>query len=230
MIVGILRDGGSSPRMRGALGTDHPSFLTDGIIPADAGSTPLGQAGGLPCRDHPRGCGEHVSPVCRSLRHGGSSPRMRGAPADNARQDVSEGIIPADAGSTRTCSGPSRLIRDHPRGCGEHLPSGRTRAMMRGSSLRMRGALGQTAGPPKGYGIIPADAGSTLLRNLRLSGNTDHPRGCGEHNSNRISSIHFSGSSPRMRGARILINKGWPRLRIIPADAGSTHGSARGWC
>ena len=51
---------------------------------------------------------------------------------------------------------------DHPRVCGEHLPSRLSRRSTTGSSPRMRGARrgGASLHPPSG--IIPAYAGSTL--------------------------------------------------------------------
>ena len=54
---------------------------------------------------------------------------------------------------------------------------------------------------PTQEGIIPADAGSTAVQQIKLSTATDHPRGCGEHIRVRSTSIESMGSSPRMRGA-----------------------------
>ena len=52
-------DGGSSPRMRGALHHVVQRRSEHGIIPADAGSTIRDDDGGAYLKDHPRGCGEH---------------------------------------------------------------------------------------------------------------------------------------------------------------------------
>ena len=43
--------------------------------------------------------------------------------------------------------------------------------------------------------------------------------------------VPFDGSSPRMRGARVIVLIQWKPIRIIPADAGSTRGPlpARSW-
>ena len=64
--------------MRGTRHLYHPYYPHRGIIPADAGNT-LYQINldGLH-RDHPRGCGEHVTVLSRSAPIMGSSPRMRG--------------------------------------------------------------------------------------------------------------------------------------------------------
>ena len=53
--------------------------------------------------------------------------------------------------------------------------------------------------------------------------NTDHPRGCGEHNSLDSDYYDNVGSSPRMRGALNLWSVVALNARIIPADAGSTQ-------
>ena len=55
----------------------------------------------------------------------------------------------------------SRLVKDHPRGCGEHTAT--------------------YIDPEHPEGIIPADAGSTFASGGMSTAMTDHPRGCGEH-------------------------------------------------
>ena len=50
------------------------------------------------------------------------------------------------------------------------------------------------------YGIIPADAGNTLMTSLFDLTAQDHPRGCGEHEQLADRVIRGEGSSPRMRG------------------------------
>ena len=51
---------------------------------------------------------------------------------------------------------------DHPRGCGEHSTDGMPMVQVGGSSPRMRGALDPYRSSPTQWGIIPADAGSTV--------------------------------------------------------------------
>ena len=70
---------GSSPRMRGAQENLILFMTPEGIIPADAGSTSFLLRPLLPCKDHPRGCGEHMAALLKSTPMAGSSPRMRGA-------------------------------------------------------------------------------------------------------------------------------------------------------
>ena len=156
-------EGGSSPRMRGALQASEAGRRPDGIIPADAGST-------LPVmiirairEDHPRGCGEHSMESSITERNMGSSPRMRGAPDVLSRPGITHRIIPADAGSTGEPVLPSGRLGDHPRGCGEHDMDERGPVFIRGSSPRMRGAPASSWCVHGSIGIIPADAGSTYV-------------------------------------------------------------------
>ena len=73
------------------------------------------------------------------------------------------GIIPADAGSTVSVLMNWTVMKDHPRGCGEHCRPLVRSARYRGSSPRMRGALRRACPCCAIVGIIPADAGSTWV-------------------------------------------------------------------
>ena len=57
----VLKQKGSSPRMRGAQRMDARFSRASRIIPADAGSTLVCYFCNCLTRDHPRGCGEHSS-------------------------------------------------------------------------------------------------------------------------------------------------------------------------
>ena len=72
---------GSSPRMRGAPTVSGAQHHVRGIIPAYAGSTWFLLWHARCCEDHPRVCGEHRGRASSCGGAGGSSPRMRGAPA-----------------------------------------------------------------------------------------------------------------------------------------------------
>ena len=86
---------------------------------------------------------------------------MRGAPHDHPVPVARIGIIPADAGSTRSQPSASSPGGDHPRGCGEHPIWDNQLRTTLGSSPRMRGALKRLIDDVHVMGIIPADAGST---------------------------------------------------------------------
>ena len=72
------------------------------------------------------------------------------------------GIIPADAGSTVSVLMNWTVMKDHPRGCGEHEGGIPAKPLDCGSSPRMRGAHGNPHQKFIPLRIIPADAGSTL--------------------------------------------------------------------
>ena len=69
---------GSSPRVRGTLPPGRAQDQACGIIPACAGNTPATGTKALPCRDHPRVCGEHHGHTHAHDPLEGSSPRVRG--------------------------------------------------------------------------------------------------------------------------------------------------------
>ena len=111
---------GSSPRMRGAPTTVFEQVMKDRIIPAYAGSTEQMADTVNESRDHPRACGEHHPWLYEYTLRSGSSPRMRGAPANLGVLQPGDRIIPAYAGSTRRELGGVTIEGDHPRVCGEH--------------------------------------------------------------------------------------------------------------
>ena len=187
--------------MRGARRQHSECVSADGIIPADAGSTPYRRAVYRHSRDHPRGCGEHLFSLVIVPLQRGSSPRMRGAHAAMRIHIFRKRIIPADAGSTEIRLAWRFIGGDHPRGCGEHYIGGPMSRVRRGSSPRMRGAHDSDESAPQRGRIIPADAGSTWQKLHCCHLPWDHPRGCGEHRFGASSVSGVMGSSPRMRGA-----------------------------
>ena len=147
---------------------------------------------------------------------------MRGAPVIDECAGAGSGIIPAYAGSTGATRQSARTRRDHPRVCGEHMPSSRASAEMTGSSPRMRGARLADVLRRRLQGIIPAYAGSTPATPATACAASDHPRVCGEHSLAILSIVTALGSSPRMRGARPAVRLEVGAHGIIPAYAGST--------
>ncbi len=151
---------------------------------------------------------------------------MRGAPFVLWIQVIALGIIPAYAGSTWVSASTPICTRDHPRVCGEHPNHSRKLFAQSGSSPRMRGAPCEPHVAYAPHGIIPAYAGSTLLRQERKEAERDHPRVCGEHRQPMPQQVFGTGSSPRMRGARGSTYMTRILIGIIPAYAGSTQSQA----
>ena len=131
---------GSSPHVRGARLERDENPSGSGIIPACAGSTDRVGAAGSLVGDHPRMCGEHITPNPFANAVLGSSPHVRGALIQGIVLHCPLGIIPACAGSTASAATASDPRRDHPRMCGEHLVDGDRNRLGRGSSPHVRGA------------------------------------------------------------------------------------------
>ena len=217
---------GSSPLVRGAPQHARRQGDSRGIIPACAGST-VGITR-MPARlpDHPRLCGEHFERSRGPARGSGSSPLVRGAPGDTFHKQSHHGIIPACAGSTLEDSISQTSTRDHPRLCGEHGRGAASKTCPSGSSPLVRGALAPVYRRVRGRGIIPACAGSTDRHPHGGRAEKDHPRLCGEHDRQGTELLRGTGSSPLVRGARLLLCVDGYQARIIPACAGSTPCSA----
>ena len=194
----------------------------EGIIPAYAGNTLIRRRRWRRRRDHPRVCGEHRE--CLAVLAGGlgSSPRMRGTPCKSCRLRCPNGIIPAYAGNTVCLPVYSPCLRDHPRVCGEHMASSDGSETVLGSSPRMRGTPDLHNRFVVCIGIIPAYAGNTegILQTPECL--RDHPRVCGEHPYRIIPIPEDMGSSPRMRGTRVMQCDNRACGGIIPAYAGNT--------
>ena len=92
----------------------------------------------------------------------------------------------------------------------------------------MRGARLGLGGGCDAPGIIPAYAGSTFEQGKKDKAPWDHPRVCGEHTNYNSYTATVQGSSPRMRGAQVLLAERTVDRRIIPAYAGSTGSSSSG--
>ena len=73
-------------------------------------------------------------------------------------------------------------------------------------------------------GLIPAHAGKTVSWVLLRLRRWAHPRACGENCDLRVWCGVFAGSSPRMRGKPWNSFLVMPKVGLIPAHAGKTHG------
>ena len=167
-------------------------------------------------------CGEHhalVSGIAVSL---GSSPHVRGTRWRSFSNDHAMGIIPACAGNTRHCRARLGYSGDHPRMCGEHNYSEIETPRKPGSSPHVRGTPAYTLVADSLFGIIPACAGNTRKQSGRLSGDRDHPRMCGEHQSLTPYISLSRGSSPHVRGTLVEYTTTVDESGIIPACAGNT--------
>ena len=175
---------------------------------------------------HPRACGENSHRRWYQAVMSGSSPRVRGKLLQGLDHLRRARLIPARAGKTALDNLALAHRRAHPRACGENaqvyndiLPGG-------GSSPRVRGKQDMGRDVPVGNRLIPARAGKTTRRLRRPHQGAAHPRACGENASDRSTSPSARGSSPRVRGKRVLGAEEAVRARLIPARAGKTRA---GW-
>ena len=213
---------GSSPLARGLRDMEGARGRTRRIIPARAGFTPHRQRLRRPSQDHPRSRGVYYNASHDPNNEAGSSPLARGlrqAVVDNTGRP---GIIPARAGFTRSCPGPSPWRTDHPRSRGVYSTARVRGAVSPGSSPLARGLPALTIEGGGASGIIPARAGFT--RSLRPAGtpSADHPRSRGVYPSASALWTPTSGSSPLARGLRSRRNTKAASRGIIPARAGFT--------
>ena len=110
----------------------------------------------------------------------------------------------------------------HPRGRGEHDVEELYIVEGIGSSPRARGTPRYNNNPALPARFIPAGAGNTARIGVGYPPTAVHPRGRGEHTSQRGIDLIKRGSSPRARGTPAGTAQ-WQALgRFIPAGAGNT--------
>ena len=153
--------GGSSPRVRGTRHLDLMATRAGRFIPARAGNTHPSAPKRRFNLVHPRACGEHKPAAMPTWAFSGSSPRVRGTPAETPPASCRVRFIPARAGNTGTTTVPTEAISVHPRACGEHAASGQNHSGMAGSSPRVRGTPDPSTAAGEVARFIPARAGNT---------------------------------------------------------------------
>ena len=147
---------------------------------------------------------------------------MRGKPGALNVPHSSSRIIPAHAGQTLRCCCRRCDIPDHPRACGANNPDCDRVVQDAGSSPRMRGKHFHEVRVFDLGRIIPAHAGQTGFWVNTSMSPPDHPRACGANSASDWVEAWRTGSSPRMRGKRLIEVMKEGDDRIIPAHAGQT--------
>ena len=165
--------------MRGKLPASAVPVFARRIIPAHAGQTVRLLFCLVFGADHPRACGANRVPSINGAFSVGSSPRMRGKPADITLVQFDVRIIPAHAGQTPSAASWRIRSPDHPRACGANRLSHIDCQSRCGSSPRMRGKRFLSPHLRTYTRIIPAHAGQTRTGATRALAPPDHPRACG---------------------------------------------------
>ena len=173
------------------------------------------------CTVHPRMCGERKVCVDDFIRHGGSSPHVRGTRARQRRGLATFRFIPACAGNATTWPTGRGGSPVHPRMCGERSSQRSIASLNVGSSPHVRGTPACRARPARRRRFIPACAGNASRSPTPRSPSAVHPRMCGERNPGATMPGLSSGSSPHVRGTLGIGQRHCHPPRFIPACAGN---------
>ena len=106
--------------------------------------------------------------------------------------------------------------------CGEHRKNLESGSFAVGSSPHVRGTLQHRKRRVLHLRFIPACAGNTVLLPITTTQASVHPRMCGEHGLSLEMTALEAGSSPHVRGTRLMNHDHGALGRFIPACAGNT--------
>ena len=147
---------------------------------------------------------------------------MRGLPVYPSPTGRHIGITPACAGTTIPDTYKGKPAKDHPRLCGDYDLNTAGLGRHWGSPPLVRGLLSLSACKYSLDRITPACAGTTGLSKPNRQAHWDHPRLCGDYDSNYCEWTDNPGSPPLVRGLHrnglVIPYMG----RITPACAGTT--------
>ncbi len=209
--------------MRGTLAPESSGDQDRRFIPAGAGNSIQYQLVTNNVSVHPRGCGElSYANLILSLKNG-SSPRVRGTRKYFTKKDLDQRFIPAGAGNSLSTQSHKLFGAVHPRGCGELIITAQQKALINGSSPRVRGTPNNINPIINDNRFIPAGAGNSFDVIFNKTAIAVHPRGCGELCNNARLACRAGGSSPRVRGTLITTRNIVVVARFIPAGAGNSY-------
>ena len=153
----------------------------------------------------------------------GITPRVCGEKVwQTACEVVVKGSPPAYAGKRVRCSQQALPCTDHPRMCGEKRQDRLDYYVPQGSPPHVRGkAKGDELGLSQTR-ITPACAGKRAAHSFQAVPPWDHPRMCGEKQSNSRIRMIQKGSPPHVRGKVLSVNFFGGHFGITPACAGKS--------
>ena len=147
---------------------------------------------------------------------------MRGKVEQREQMQISIRITPAYAGKSVAGRASCIYPQDHPRLCGEKIPSVYSDIINLGSPPPMRGKGIITLVRLRMIRITPAYAGKSCCRISFFLRIGDHPRLCGEKHSLKPLLLFNRGSPPPMRGKAITADIVLFEVGITPAYAGKS--------
>ena len=213
---------GSSPRRRGKPTRKIALTKYPRLIPAQAGKTRQTVNAANAHGAHPRAGGENRVQEHPAVARRGSSPRRRGKRLSNRVLYTAQRLIPAQAGKTLRLRKETPRARAHPRAGGENGREANHPQTVLGSSPRRRGKLRRDLYARLDIGLIPAQAGKTVMSSMTAPGSRAHPRAGGENALSRARPRPVRGSSPRRRGKPRTTTSHHQHHGLIPAQAGKT--------
>ena len=179
-LVGTLQPG-TSPRTRGKRLNFQDKILARRNIPAHAGKTFTDSTVPARMSEHPRARGENVVLLSAGLRLVGTSPRTRGKPRPQRRNNIHRRNIPAHAGKTFLSVFLTIYYQEHPRARGENVTIEALEYLDVGTSPRTRGKRHRTIFTTANNRNIPAHAGKTPSLSSGDQFLPEHPRARGEN-------------------------------------------------
>jgi len=153
----------------------------------------------------------------------GSSPRAWGTPQQHRGRQTGHRFIPTGVGNTIRCRCRRRPSSVHPHGRGEHVADIHRAPSFDGSSPRAWGTRLVRVFLLDMIRFIPTGVGNTIRSSRRVTPDTVHPHGRGEHPFGGIADNLSYGSSPRAWGTHLVAHHQCPNIRFIPTGVGNTH-------
>ncbi len=209
-----------SPRERGWPLLVDPGVLLDLVLPARAGMALNLPSSTLGRTRAPRASGDGPATGRIVPMHSRCSPRERGWPVRERRDDAVQGVLPARAGMAPDRGPPVRREGRAPRASGDgplHQPA---RTQQAECSPRERGwphPLGQA---PRRAVVLPARAGMAPSPSPGRAWEKGAPRASGDGPAAGVSQRDLSECSPRERGWPPTLPPRRRALLVLPARAG----------
>ena len=170
-------------------------------------------------------CGNYLQASVNQRIALGSPPRVRELLHQSSSKTDKTGITPACAGITVRRWATATEAPDHPRVCGNYCHPHKSFTGIGGSPPRVRELPPLPRGSPCMRRITPACAGITRYSGADPGRSWDHPRVCGNYQSDPVIFMRGQGSPPRVRELRSFLLGVIGCIRITPACAGITISS-----
>ncbi len=171
---------------------------------------------------YPRSRGEYVLNGMTAVGYGGLSPLARGIHVAGLRGTRFDRFIPARAGNTRLPAIGPRSMTVYPRSRGEHKHIAFNIVRQLGLSPLARGTRVLPPYRVRYHRFIPARAGNTIEKGIRIVNTAVYPRSRGEHRRPGLIAAYSYGLSPLARGTPTYNSRNIELARFIPARAGNT--------